>query len=304
MKSFLIFLTILLLPFLLFAQQSGRVAIPGTRCTIIPPPYFLPATAFPGFTGEEAKASIAVIDYTASANGLLDTFKSGIERKNKTMKLQRHDTVLLGGKPFPLLQYSQRGESESFEKLILFLGNSENGLMVMASYPQEAGGLAAAIRQSILSAQIDEDLRVNPEAAAPFSVAGGTRGFQPTLYMNNTLTYSARENLYGSRGTFVVMSRSAVLTAEEKEAYLQQQLQKMGDTKIEVMSLKPVTIQYLTGYELRGRRRENSGTNTMHMTVLFQDDAGLVYTLVGTANARPKYWEKRFREMAESFKLK
>ncbi len=278
--------------------------MPGTHCTIIPPPYFLPSETFIGFTGAEADASVLVVDSPVPAAGMADSFISTIGPKSPVMKLKKHDTVSIEGKPFSLLTYAQTAGEKAYEKQILFLGDARNTLMVMATYPTENSGLAPVMRACLLSARFHKNLTANPEAAAPFSVDGASQGFTAQKYGGSVLTYRSRERLYGSEGIYAITMQPGVLNPEEKEAYLEQQLQKMGDKDMEVLSLKPVTIQYLNGYKLLGRRQSAATTHVMHLTVLFQEDAGLIYTLLGIAESRPRYWHKRFEALAQSFKLK
>ena len=156
----------------------------------------------------------------------------------------------------------------------------------------------------LLSARFDASLTANPEAAAPFWVDGQSRGFKPYLFLGTTLTYQAPDGWGGTRGEFKISSAHKAFTPDEKEAFLQTQIQGMSDLKMELTSMRPVTIRYLEGFELIGRATGKEGPAILHYTVLFQDDAARMFTLVGSASGRPKYWEKRFEALAQSFRLK
>jgi hypothetical protein len=294
---------LLLSPYFLFAQESSRVAVPGTHCTIIPPEHFLPAEGFAGFSSEEAGASISVVDVNASLKDMTENFapKSG---GSTFIKIKRTDTLLVEGKEAFIWVYTKKSDDKNLEVQVYIVGNSKHSVIVTASYGTDKEGLAPLMRDALLTARFDERLTANPEVAAPFSVDGKRWGFKPYLFVGTKLIYKGRDVWVGGTGEFEISSASKKFTPDEKEAFLQMQIQRLSDKKIELISMRPVTIQYMDGFELMGRGNTADHTATLHYTVLFQDDAERVYTMLGSASYNPKYWDKRFRALAQSFKLK
>lgn len=280
----------------------------GTRVSIAPPEGFVPDTNFPGFSRRAYAATIQVTEMPAPFHETRSGFNLP-ELRERGMTLLDREDLRIGGYPGFLVHLTQVAAGQTFEKWIGVLGNEQESLLVVATFPRaSAESFSAPMKAAILSTRWDLKKSVDPLADLNYAVepAGPLK---LARRLGNGLLYTRRGAFPAQDPAdplFIVgpsISRREVPEARTFAEHRAHQTESLDD--LAIARSEAVEIDGLTGWEIlgEGKDRRDGRRITLYQVVLLDGPTYyLMQGLVGTAVATDHL--SHFQAMARSFKRK
>jgi len=303
MKNKLLFL-LLFIGQILFGQTEKLIKIAGTKCSLIPPNGFVPATAFSGFQNEETGASIMINELPAAYQSIADDLTSDA-LDSRGMTLIDKQTIDFNGSSATLLYLSQPANGTTYLKQMLVFGDEAGTVLVNGIYPEESKDIEPEIKEAILSTVYDKSQDDNPLDAAAFSVDIKDSDFQLIKYMSGNLLYSTDGKIPTEKPTLIVGNSIAKVSPINQKKYSEERLKKLprGESNV-IKEIKEITIDNLKGFEIiaDGKTKDNK-PELVYQVMLFNENGDYYLILGHTKEAFDKYL-KSFKTIAKTFKRK
>ncbi|MDQ7821412.1 MAG: hypothetical protein RDV48_01320 [Candidatus Eremiobacteraeota bacterium] len=288
---------------------AERVAIEGTRVSLVPPGKFQKAENFQGFQLKDKNASILIMEITAPYGKFAEAFtKEGLASRG--MKLLAKEALPLKSGRGLLLSVSQNAYGTDFRKWIVVTGDNDTTVMITAVFPESfEKELSKTMKASILSFRLSEKKDSQGTEGLPFSIE-----IQPPLKLarrfGNNLLFSKNGEFPAQNEkdpVFIVgASVSSGLVVDDKKEYSLQRVKKVEQVKdIAVESTAEVTIDGITGYEIvaSGIDRKEGFKTLVYQVMLFKETDYFIIQGFSDEEEKGTYLPL-FKKIAESFKKK
>lgn len=119
------------------AQESGRIAVPGSKISMVPPEGFELSKDFQGFIHLASTSAIQVTDHPGvSPISLKFSFTREVLEPQGITLISQEDVTTNAGAPSTLVLVSFNVEGMNFERYILVTGNHNNMYIINANYPK------------------------------------------------------------------------------------------------------------------------------------------------------------------------
>lgn len=293
------------------SPSRAAVAIPGTGVTLVPPPDFVPASAFSGFEHPQTSSRIAVVEFPGPASMAIAGYNEEVMKKAH-MIVQNKESVTVDGMAGLLIYALNDSNGTSPEVLLgqwaLIFGNDKRTVTIVAYFPFSlANRLAKPIRDSLVSAKWQET--INPLADLPFEITE-TRSLKFLTRTGNTVIYSGHEP--GARlnqnPDFLAaeLNEVEIQPPDRKEfceAVLSGNPDKFGQVFVE--SYNVVSIDGLSGCEIRATavQVKDGARMFLYQVLLFEGNRAFVAFGWVALEQRDRYLAD-FQDMVASFKRK
>lgn len=281
--------------------------VPGTKVTMDPPAGFVPSARFPGFENAQQAASIVVSELPGPASAM----QKGMTAETlatRGVTLLHRETVKVDGQDAVLLQGTQSASGATFSKWMLIAGDAKKTIMIVAAFPESAGGeLSLKMRRALVSASWSGAPRaVNPfeglmyrvEATRKLRLAGRTAGM---LVFSET---GSIEPSGASDAILVVGNSISEVKIEDVESFARARATKTERTgPLKNIQGRAVTADGLPGYELVADTKDlKTGKNLSMYQFVVADDA-TYYLAQGFVSAkRAELMLPEFRKVTGSFR--
>lgn len=301
---------ILLLIFCVFAtlaglaQRAKHVKIPGTKCSLIPPGDFLPASNFGGFQHPENGASIMVNELPAPYGEISNAFTAEA-LQSKGMTLISKEVVDFNGRKATYLTVSQPAGVINYLKQMLMFGEGDKTVLVNGIYPVEAKAIEPAIKAALLSTVYDANQAEDPLAAVIFSVDVSGSGLKFTQYLSGMLMYTEDGKVPTDKAMFLAGNTLRQVAVGDKKQFSVERLKQLpGGEHSQVKKIEPITIDNLSGYEIIAQGKNKKLEDELIYQVMLYTDEGTYFILVGLAAADQEKNLAAFKKITQTFKRK
>lgn len=296
--------TLLLLCQFSFAQTEKHLAVPGTKCSIVPPSGFIASDSFSGFFNAETGASIIITEIPAPYESLVSGFT--VEAlKSKGMTLLEKKTIDFNGSDATYFIVKQSENEVMYNKQILMFGASGKTLLVNAIYPESSKNIESALKTSLLSTIYTAGQIADPFEAVDFTVATEGTGLKILHSMPGNLLYSSDSKVPTNKPTLIVGNTLMKVSAPDKKQYAISFLRQLhNEEPIIIKNSTAVTIDGMSGYEIVAEGKNVLGSKQLIYEVMLFSDNGGCYIVVGnTAEHFDKNLEM-YRTISKTFKRK
>jgi hypothetical protein len=262
------------------ATDIGRVGVPGTHVTLVPPLGFEVAGTFVGLEHPDG-AQILVAELPApylemAAGTTAEALAGG------GVTVSSRDTVTLeDGAEAVLIRGTQSASGVTFEKVLLMTGTSAATVFFTANIPTSSSELSDLVAAALLTVQFDPTGLVQPggglglslEPAAPLVYAGDTAG---ALVFNTSGAVPSADPL---EPLLIVARSMGAVEVGDLESFARARLEETATVTVEeVESVTAVTIGSLEGIEIVATATHGSGASVLLYQVVLSVDEG--YLLV------------------------
>ncbi len=287
-----------------FAQSAKHVKIPGTKCSLIPPDGFVPASGFGGFQHPENGSSIMVNELPAPYGEMSKAFTAEA-LQSKGMKLISKEEIDFNGGKATYLTVSQLSGGINYLKQMLMLGAGSKTVLVNGIYPEKARAIQPAIKAALLSTVHNANQAEDPLAAVLFSVDVSGSGLKFAQYLSGMLMYTEDGKVPTDKAMFLAGSTLRQVAVGDKKQFSVARLKQLpGGEHSQVKKIEPVTIDNLNGYEIIAQGKNKKSEDELVYQVMLYTDAGTYFILVGLAAADQEKNLAAFQKIAQTFKRK
>ena len=224
--KFSLLLLLLVISGNLIAQGAKHQIIPGTKCSLVPPDDFAPATNFTGFQHPDLGASIMISEMPAPYSEILDGF-SAASLLSQGMTLIEQTTAELQQTNAVIFYVSQQGHGTTYFKQILLFGDSLKTILVIGVYPEASKGIEPAIKTALLTAIYDPNQHTDPLAAAAFAIDITGTDFQFAKYVSGSLVYTADGQFPTDNASVIAGASVAKTVIENRQQFSIERLKKI-----------------------------------------------------------------------------
>ena len=120
----------------LFAQDAGRISVPGSKVSMIPPEGFTLSNDFQGFIHLASTSAIQVTDRPGvNPISLKFSFTKEVLEPQGITLISQEDVKTNAGVPSTLVLVSFTVEGMDFERYIFITGDHNNMYIINANYP-------------------------------------------------------------------------------------------------------------------------------------------------------------------------
>ena len=291
----------------LSAQSDSLYAIPGSKCTIVPPTGFEAAKSFVGFQMTSVGASIMISEMPGNYKELVKGFtKEALQKAG--MELIAQSEIVLNGNPAYLFEVSQMANDIKFIKHIVILGNNKETVLINGIYPESEKEVGEIIYKSIQTIHYNSKAETNGLEAAPFTIDASDTGLKFSGYLAGALLYSADGKMPTNspdKAVFSVGSSISNVTIDDKKAYTESRLKLLPrGASNEIKSVKEITINGIFGYEIIAEGLDNKNEKQLVYFVMLYPTDSSYYIMAGMASAKFEEYTAAFQKLANSFKVK
>lgn len=296
--------TLLLLSCLTFGQASAPVAIPGTKCSMVPPPGFLPATNFSGFYQESTGASIMIVEMPGSSEELSKAFTAEA-LKAKGMIMVEKEKIDFNNQKGTLIRVSQSANGNVYLKQLLLFGDSSNTVLLNGIYPESSKYLEPEIRKALLSTIYNVNQAENALDAVSFTLDVSGTNFILAKFISGSLIYTTDGKIPSDKPTIIISASLGRVPEDNRKQYTLERFKKLPRGEFNtVKEIQPVTVDGLPGFEITGSGKNKSGQDQLlYQTMLFTDD-GNYFIILGMAGEEMPDNLQRFKSVTRTFKRK
>lgn len=285
-------------------QTENHKVIAGTKCSIIPPAGFVPATNFSGFQNNGSGASIMVTELPAPVQAVSEGFTASA-LKTKGMTLIDKQTIDFNNSKATYIKVSQPANGTTYLKQILVFGDSKKTVLINGIYPEANKAIEADIKTSLLSASYNENQKDNPLDAVKFKIDVSNTDFKLAKYMTGSLIYTTDGQIPTEKPSLIIGNSIAKVSAENQKQYSVERLKKLPRGEFNaVKEINLIQIDNLQGYEIVANgKSKDAKTELIYQIILF-NDKGDYYIIVGRATEDLENNLQRFKSIANTFKRK
>jgi len=289
---------------LTFGQTERLIKVAGTKCSLIPPDNFEPATNFSGFWQVESGASIMINELPTAYQPLVDEFTAGALLL-KGMTLLEKQTVDFNNLKATFIKVKQMANGTQYLKQILIFGDTKQTILVNGIYPETNKVIEHEIKNALLSTVFNSDQADNPLDAATFTVDISNTDFKLIKYMSGSLLFSTDGKMPTRQPTLIVSNSVAKVTAQNQKQYTLERLKKLpGGEFSDIKEIQEITIDNMKGYEIVAHGKTKDDKPTLVYQVMIFNDKGYYYLIVGQAREDQLRNLENFRLIAKTFKRK
>ena len=294
----------LLIGQLSFGQTNTPVVVPGTKCSIVPPEGFEPATSFSGFQNAETGASIMINELPAPYETLAAGFTAEALR-TKGMTLTSKEVISFNSSEATMLNVTQLMNGTTYIKQLLIFGDKEGAVLVNGIYPEASKELEGKIKDALLSTVYNSSRKDNPLNAAPFTVNTEGSEFKPVKYLAGALLYSADGLIPTEKPTLIIGVSLSKVFPEHQKQYAVERLEKLAGGEFNsIKESMEVTIDNMNGYEIIANRKDDEDRSELIYQVMLFDTTGDYYIIVGQAKDDFDRNLETYKKIARTFKRK
>jgi hypothetical protein len=297
-------LSFLLLAQLAWGQSEKHIQVAGTKCSLIPPVGFVPATSFSGFQQAATGSSIMINELPGPYQSIVDGFTADA-LQSRGMKLQSKQTIDFNNSKATLLMVTQAANGNSYSKQILIFGDSKNTVLVNGIYPEAAKAMEASMKAALLSTVYSASQNDNPQDAAAFTIDANGTDFKLAKYISGSLIYSTDGKVPTEKATFIVGSSVSKIPAPNQKKYAEDRIKKLprGDQNV-IKEMKAISIDRMNGYEIMAEGISKDGKPEFIYQVMIFNEQGDYYIMLGQAREEVEKNVAAFKKMASTFKRK
>jgi hypothetical protein len=287
-----------------FAQSARHAKVAGTKCSLIPPEGFVPASNFSGFQNAENGASIMVSELPAPYAELSKAFTADA-LKSKGMKLIAKETIDFNQGKATFLTVSQEAGGTNYLKQILMFGDADKTVMINGIYPEAIKVVEPQIKASLLSTVYDAAQPDDPLAAANFSIEVSGTNFKFAKYLSGSLMYSEDGKVPTEKAIFLGTNSLGQAAVGDKKQYTIKALKQLPNGEhTKVQKIEPIRINNLDGYEIIAQGKNKQLADELVYQVMLYTDESEYFMLVGLASTNQEKNLVAFKKLARSFKRK
>ena len=290
------------------ATDRSHTDVRGSKVSLIKPPGFTTADTFPGFQQDSTQASIVVTEIPASYQQVVRGFTAAT-LKTRGMTQIGKEKITIDGNPGLLLQLTQSANGTTYRKWIAIFGDPRETVTIVATVPQnQKQSLFRSLKNSVTSAKWNKTKVVDPFADLKYAVTT-TPDLKFTKRIQNSLLYTKDGIIPAADPNdpiLVVSQAISTVVVIDPKAYSQKRLALTPQAKnIEIVSIDPVTVGGLQGYEIVANAIDASTTKPilLYQVMLFEDRTYYIIQGLVDSNAKSKYLPE-FKKIATSFRKK
>ncbi len=286
------------------AQQAALIAVPGTKCSLVPPTGFVPATNFAGFQHSALGASIMITEITAPYEALVKSFtKEALAAKGMT--LIKNETVDFKQGKATLVQVTQEAAGATYKKLMLLFKQNDQTVMVNGIFPVASDAIEADMKTALFSTVYNAAQDDDPLAAASFIINTAGTDFEATKFISGSLMYTTDGMIPTQRPIFMVAPSLQNIPAASQRQYAEQRLRKLpGAENAVIKQTTAISIDGLNGYEIIADSKTKEGKAQLTYQVMIYDSQGAYFVIVGQAAEETGKYLQQFQQLAKTFKRK
>ena len=281
--------------------------VPGSRIVMTAPQGFALSGDRRSFWNGETFSFIRVHELRVPLEALLAGYISSETLRQKSRRVLRREELTLGGHTGVLLFVDETTVGTTFYKWILLLGDEQESVAVVATFPASMqAAMAEPLRASLLTARW----------ARPTALANPTN-FTVNEHGDLRLAHRLANILMYSRGgtmaidspddpIFIIGPSFSSGPIENRRAFARHRILSMsGLAGVEVREIAPVEIDSLDGFEIvaTGADAGSSAPMILYQAILYQDPVYYLMQGVVSAQHADDYLES-FKTMAHSFRRK
>jgi len=306
MKKYLI-ICLLLCSAFVFAQQTIRKNIPGTKCTMELKDGFVAAKRFTGFENVKDGAAIMVSVLQTSIERNRNVF-SREEMKKRGMTFVSSSEPELSGLKTSFYEVTQMNKEVKFRKYILIFGDTAKTIMINWNAPDSNSKLCEEVKAMALSVKYDPMVEEDLQGVVDFTIDAKSQGFVPAKYSLGGLVYTRDgkpQTESEDQASFLVGPSIKKMKSLDKKEFAVKRLNSLpGLDSLVSYKVDSMMIDGLHGYEITGTSfNKKKEEQVVYEVMLFVDEENY-YVMAGQATARFDENLMQFRKMAKSFKRK
>ncbi|TDL99587.1 MAG: hypothetical protein C4K58_06765 [Flavobacteriaceae bacterium] len=299
-----ILLMFLFLGQIAFGQTEKHLKVLGTKCSLIPPSGFVPATSFSGFQNAENGASIMINEIPAPYQSLVDGFTAEA-LKSRGMTLVKKQTIDFNGSKATLINLTQSANGTTYFKQMLVFGDINSTVLVNGIYPAESKEIEAQIKEAILSTVYNNLQKDNPLEAATFIIDIKDTEFKLIKYFSGSLLYSTDGKIPTEKPTLIVGNSISKVSIQNQKKYSEERLKKLPRGELNVIKeINEITIDNLKGFEIVALGKTIDDKPELVYQVMLFNENGDYFLIVGQAKEDFDKYLDDFKMIARTFKRK
>ncbi|WP_285055388.1 hypothetical protein [Pedobacter ginsengisoli] len=303
MKNFLLTLFISFTT-VAFGQTAAHKQVPGTKCSLVPPAGFVPATSFNGFQHNESGSSIMITQMAGPYSKIVAGFvPENLAKQGMTMA--KKEVVDFNGNKALSIKLSQKANGMDYLKEMLVIGNESTTVMVIGTYPETSKNMEATIHKALFSTVYDEKKNDDPVAAANFTIDVTGSDFKIDKTMSGMVIYKMDDEIPSKKPTLLAGQSIGKVISTDLKQYAINRVKKLPDLQqAEIKAANPITIDGLSGYEIVAlNKNKDDVAEQTYVAMLFKPDNGY-FIIVGKAQADLEMNLNLFKKIASTFKQK
>lgn len=298
------FFLFLLIGQLSFAQNATLVQVPGTKCSLIPPKDFVPASNFAGFQNAVIGASIMINELPAAYTTLIKGFtKDALQSKG--MNLVSNQSIDFSQGKATLMQVTQEARGVVYIKQMLIFGDDKTSIIVNGIYPQSSKDIAAEMQKALLSIVYNSKQSDDPLAAVSFTIDTRGSNYIVTKFMSGGLLYTVDGKIPTEKPILIVTPSLATIPADRQKTYAEGRIKAMpGGESTTIKTVNEISIDDMNGYEIIANGKTKAGGRELIYQVMIFDEKGNYYLIVGQAAEDFDNNLDIYKKLAKTFKRK
>lgn len=303
MKKQLLFSALLFVQ-ISFGQGNTLTKVFGTKCSLVPPPGFVAATAFSGFQNIANGASIMVNEIPAAYQTIVDGF-SAEALHTKGMKLISKQIIDFNHSRATLINVTQPANGTTYLKQMLVFGDAKGTVLVNGIYPEASKEIEAKMKEALLSTVYTASQNDNPQDAATFTVDITETDMKLINYMSGSLVYSTDGKIPTEKPSLIVGNSIGKIAPGEQKTYAEYRLKKLpgGESSV-IRESKKISVDNLNGYEIVADGRTKDDKPELVYEVMLFNEIGDYYIIIGRAKEEFEKNLTNFRKITKTFKRK
>lgn len=285
------------------SKTNKHVNIPGTRLYMIPPAGFT-VSQTPAGLQNSGNAAITVTDlvggnyYTNAANFNKAGF---VQRGIKTYDYQE---IKVNG--YPAKYVSLQGDANARMYWLVF-GDTSFSTMVMGVYPEMDAASGKEILSALNTIYYDKELKIDPFAAAAFSIDDSQSKFKFFQFSTNMYVYTVggKDNKNDPNAPFLVLTQMPIekgMTAKNVGDMMLSKLEGYGLTNTTVQNASSAKINNYDAYEAEVHGQMHGKPSIMYQCVIANGDN--VISMQGVAKTDFEENLAAFKGLAHTIKIK
>ncbi|MEJ2664987.1 MAG: hypothetical protein P8107_13265, partial [Spirochaetia bacterium] len=261
--------------------------IPGTKLSIIPPEGFAPSGYFIGFLNAQARCSIMVTTIPEPVVSMLEGFTAD-ELHKSGINVKSQDELLINDHRGRLFYGEQTAKGAVYYKYLMIFGDGDNTFVLAGTFPKEyEDKFGEAIKTSLLSTVYEPDRETDPRKTVNFEIDESKTKlkFAGTFLKSLMYTVDGKIPTKAKDKTMFFTAQVANQEGVQDKKLFSMELVKQAATvkNVEIKSVKPVTIDGISGYEIIADAKDavNLAPVLLYHVSLYSDE--LYYYMMGIA---------------------
>lgn len=300
MKTFIVLL-LLLVSVASMGQPPGHKTIPGTKCSLIPPPGFELSAKLSGFQNSSMSGTIMVLEFFTPVEKFLEGYTEEALSKKGLTVIDRQVFNFRNGNAVFIHQIT--ADKQYYQQYLIF-GDEKISILINGTCRATSRELEPAIKKSVLTASYNPDQDPDMSGAASFTIAAGNSGFRPTQFLSGTITYTL-DNRIPTQKPFMIVGPSltrAEIDDKKEFSIYRLKARPRGDESV-IHDIRETVIDNMIGYEIIAMGKNGDKDELIYQTILFTED-GRYYYIFGFATEDYEKYKTLFPQIAKTFSRK